>query len=144
MTQRNPLFQLSLATALMLAAAAYARQAEPIPQSKIRVVLDTDANNELDDQHAIAYLLFNRDPLEVEGITVSRTRSGGGIDEHGAEAERVVRLSGRGAQIPVLKKADGSFAETIANQNWSEVNLLKPIPQRELDNNPNLSQNTGY
>jgi starch-binding outer membrane protein, SusD/RagB family len=36
------------------------------------------------------------------------------------------------------------FGNTIANQNWSEVNLLKPIPQRELDNNPNLSQNTGY
>ena len=26
---------------------------------KIRILLDTDANNELDDQHAIAYMLFN-------------------------------------------------------------------------------------
>ena len=40
---------------------------------KIRIILDTDANNELDDQHAIAYLLFNGDKFAVEGITVNAT-----------------------------------------------------------------------
>jgi hypothetical protein len=40
---------------------------------RIRVILDTDANNELDDQHAIAYLLFNGDYFDVEGITVNKT-----------------------------------------------------------------------
>lgn len=30
------------------------------------------------------------------------------------------------------------------NDNWSETNLLKPIPQEELDLNPNLTQNPGY
>ena len=45
---------------------------------KIRIILDTDANNELDDQHAIAYLLFNGDTFAVEGITVNAT-SGGGV-----------------------------------------------------------------
>jgi len=33
--------------------------AEAERSDKIRVILDTDANNELDDQHAIAYMLFN-------------------------------------------------------------------------------------
>jgi hypothetical protein len=59
---------------------------------KIRVILDTDANNELDDQHAIAYLLFNGQVFDVEGITVNRTRNGGDIQAQYAEALRVVQL----------------------------------------------------
>ena len=49
---------------------------------KTKILFDTDANNELDDQHALAYLLFNGQDFEVEGITVNKTRSGGDIDEH--------------------------------------------------------------
>jgi purine nucleosidase len=85
--------------------------AAPAPGDRIRVLLDTDANNELDDQHAIAYMLFNGDVFDVEGITVNRTRSGGGIDKHVEEAERVVALSGLHSQIPVLQGADGSFED---------------------------------
>lgn len=36
----------------------------------------------------------------------------------------------------------GLFPES--QKNWSERNLLKPIPQHELDLNPNLKQNPGY
>lgn len=78
---------------------------------RIRVILDTDANNELDDQHAIAYLLFNGDVFDVEAITVNRTRAGGGVDQHLAEAQRVVRLCGLDARVPVLRGADQSFNE---------------------------------
>jgi purine nucleosidase len=78
---------------------------------KIRVILDTDANNELDDQHAIAFLLFSGDVFDVEGITVNRTRAGGGVDQHLAEAQRVVRLCGLESKIPVLRGADKSFNE---------------------------------
>jgi purine nucleosidase len=78
---------------------------------RIRVILDTDANNELDDQHAIAYLLFNGDVFDVEAITVNRTRAGGGVDQHLAEARRVVHLCGLDARIPVLLGADRSFEE---------------------------------
>ena len=41
---------------------------------KIRLLIDSDANNETDDQHAIAYALLIRDTFEVEGITVIFTR----------------------------------------------------------------------
>ncbi len=41
-------------------------------------------------------------------------------------------------------KADIDFGRTPANTNWTEKNLLKPIPQRELDLNQNLVQNPGY
>ena len=39
---------------------------------KTKILFDTDANNELDDQHALAYLLFNGQDFEVEGITVNK------------------------------------------------------------------------
>lgn len=39
---------------------------------------------------------------------------------------------------------DIEFGYPEANENWSETNLLKPIPQRELDLNENLTQNPGY
>lgn len=81
--------------------------------STIRVILDTDANNELDDQHAIAYLLFNGDVFEAEGITVNRTRNGGDIDRHVAEAKRVVRLCGLDSKVKVIQGADGSFSEIV-------------------------------
>lgn len=76
---------------------------------KVRVILDTDANNELDDQHAIAYLLFSGEAFDVEGITAHRTRNGGGLDMHLAEARRVVRLCGLDDVITVTPGTDKNF-----------------------------------
>jgi hypothetical protein len=91
---------------LFLAGGAMAAQPKA---DKIRVILDTDANNELDDQHAIAYLLFNGDAFDVEAITVNRTNAGGGVKQHLAEAQRVVRLCGLEGRVPVLLGADKGF-----------------------------------
>jgi len=41
-------------------------------------------------------------------------------------------------------KTDVEFGFPESNANWSETHLLKPIPQRELDINPNITQNPGY
>lgn len=76
---------------------------------KSRVILDTDANNELDDQHAIAYMLFSGNDFDVEGITVNRTRGGGVIEEHVKEADRIVRLCNLDQKIAVHRGASGSF-----------------------------------
>src|SRR5438105_1357830 len=64
------------------------------PKPLTPVLLDTDANNEVDDQHAIAYMLFSGDVFDVEGISVNRTRGGGDVEMQAKEAERVVKLSG--------------------------------------------------
>jgi purine nucleosidase len=79
--------------------------------TKIRVLLDTDANNELDDQHAIAYVLFNGDVFDIEGITVNKTPGGGDIHAQAAEAERIVKLAGLHPQMKVYKGAEASFEE---------------------------------
>ena len=78
---------------------------------KIPVLFDTDANNELDDQHAMAYLFFNGDVFDVVGVTVNATFNGGEIGGHYDEAERIIQLCGVEGSVPLLKGANGSFDE---------------------------------
>lgn len=103
--------------ALALAAVACVSLAAAQAAPRIAVLLDTDANNELDDQHAIAYLLFSADRFDVAGITVNRTRGGGDIHSQAAEAERIVKLAGLHGRIPVRKGADGSFEQIAPTVN---------------------------
>jgi purine nucleosidase len=87
---------------------------------KVRVILDTDANNELDDQHAIAYMLFNGQVFDVEGITVNKTRNGGDINKHAEEAGRVVELCNLKNKMKVYKGASGSFDEIKDHVNQND------------------------
>ena len=57
--------------------------------NNLPIILDTDANNELDDQHALAYLFFNEDVFDIKGITVNTTYNGGDINKHYEEAIRI-------------------------------------------------------
>ena len=90
--------------------------AEPAP--KIDVIFDTDANNEVDDQHALAYLLFSGNYFNVEGVTVNSTSTPDGfltvsdVQDHYDEARRVMQLCGDlYGKIPLLTGAQGSFEE---------------------------------
>jgi purine nucleosidase len=82
-----------------------------VAEAGIPVIFDTDANNELDDQHALAYLLLNDNTFNVLGITVNATYNGGEIDEHMKEAQRVVDLVGWKDKVRVIKGANGDFEE---------------------------------
>lgn len=82
--------------------------------SKVKVIFDTDANNELDDQHALAYLLMNGPVFDLKGVTVNATVNGGGIEGHYREAERVLQLCNLGGKVPLLKGADGNYPEIAA------------------------------
>lgn len=81
-------------------------------KTRIPVILDTDANNELDDQHAIAYLLFNQEIFDVFGITVNATMNGGDIDQHYLEARRMLDLCDAD-NIPLVKGANDDYADII-------------------------------
>ena len=103
---------LPLCLALLTAHAAYPRTSALAQTANLtRVLLDTDANNELDDQHAIAYMLFSGDVFDVEGITVNKTRGGGDVETQAVEAERITTLAGLARVFPVFRGANGSFAE---------------------------------
>lgn len=86
----------------------------------IPIIIDTDANNELDDQHAMAYLFFNDDLFNTIGVTVNATYSGGPIDQQVAEAERVMKLTDVMGHIPLLPGANGDFEEIRPNLNQPE------------------------
>jgi inosine-uridine nucleoside N-ribohydrolase len=85
--------------------------------SALRVILDTDANNEVDDQHAIAYLLLNPEAFAVEAITINGTRNGGDAAKQRIEAERVVALCQRMGDFPIGTGATKDYEEISAALN---------------------------
>jgi purine nucleosidase len=98
-------------TLLLLLASACMSTRGTVEDRRIRVLLDTDANNEVDDQHALAYMLFNGDVFDIAGITVNRTRGGGDVENQAREAERIVTLAGLEKRFSVIRGANGTFAE---------------------------------
>ena len=95
------------------------------------IIFDSDANNELDDQHAIAYLLMNQDYFNVLAITTNATRVGGDAAMHAVEAQRIVHLMGDlGKDIPILPGATGKYEEihsTLASERydgWEAVDFI--------------------
>jgi len=90
-----------------------------IKSQKISVIFDTDANNELDDQHALAYLIFNGNTFDLKGVTVNATYNGGDIGKQYDEALRVSKLCTMPENIPLLRGANGSFDEIKLNINES-------------------------
>lgn len=109
---KNTLLPMALLLVLALASACNTvSENTDTGMQGIPVIFDTDANNELDDQHALAYLLLNEENFDVRGITVNATFSGGEIDEHMKEAQRVVDLVGWKDRVKVIKGANGNFPE---------------------------------
>jgi len=106
---RKPFYLLSALIFLFLLS-SYS-DSKRVTDHGIPVIFDTDANNELDDQHALAYLLLNDQTFNVLGITVNATYNGGEIDEHMKEARRVVDLVGWKDKVKVIKGANGNFEE---------------------------------
>lgn len=99
-------------------------------QEKMRIILDTDAMAEVDDQNALAYALFSGDRFEVEGITVNRgsdyperteRRPYFGtvtIDDHFREAINVARMCAS-PHVPILKGPAGNYRQVKGNINNS-------------------------
>lgn len=94
---------------------------------KIPIILDTDANNELDDQHAIAYMLMNKKVFDIVGITVNTTRYGGLIEGHYEEAMRILTLFNEQENIVVKKGADASFREIMKDLDKAEFDGFEAV-----------------
>lgn len=91
------------------------------------LIIDTDANNEIDDQHALAYVLLNEEVFDVKGITVNATYNGGNIDQHFEEAYRVAKVCGADGKIPVLKGADQNFEKISPKLNTPDHDGNKAV-----------------
>jgi purine nucleosidase len=95
--------------------------------SRIPVIFDTDANNEVDDQHALAYLLFSGNDFDVVGVTVNATSSPAGysnesdVRDHYEEARRIMQLCGEFyGKIPLLTGANSSYEDIRNNMGSPE------------------------
>lgn len=99
----------------MLAACQPAQKANETQIPKIKILIDTDANNELDDQHALAYAFLNSDIFELVGVTVNNTRNGDGIQGQYDEALRIIRLFNLENKMPLFKGADKNYDEIVSH-----------------------------
>jgi purine nucleosidase len=84
----------------------------PVPQKpsgdqKIRIIIDTDAKNEVDDQWAIALALLSSDMFEIEGFVAANfDNSHGGprsIDKSYDEILLLLEKAGMKGKFPVFK-----------------------------------------
>lgn len=78
---------------------------------KIKIIIDSDANNELDDQHALAYAFLNPDVFDVVGVTVNNTDNGYGIRGQYEEAERIIQLFNLEEKVPLFMGATNDYEE---------------------------------
>ena len=92
---------------------------ETKPQ-KLKILIDTDANNEVDDQHALAYAFLNTEVFDLVGITVNNTRNGDGIQGQYDEALRIIQLFNLDNKMPLLKGANKSYDEILPSLNEPE------------------------
>jgi hypothetical protein len=67
---------------------------------RMRLIVDTDIENEMDDQHALAYTLFNSHVFEVEGVTTN-SKHQWEVEPFEREAKRIVHLCASTAPVHV-------------------------------------------
>jgi len=81
----------------------------PPPAGPLRVVIDTDAANEIDDQYAMSLALGFPDRIHVEGIIAAHfglAGGSGGIQKSFDEVQAVLEHAGFTGKIPVKKGSD--------------------------------------
>jgi purine nucleosidase len=104
------MFRSLAAAVLFVSALLAARPAAPWPPSgPVRVVIDADAANEIDDQYALSLALGSPDRFRLEGLVAAHfgeTGGAAGIDRSYAEILRVLELAGMAGKFPVKRGAD--------------------------------------
>lgn len=122
---------------LHLLALIFAVSCSTSTNSRIPIIVDTDANNELDDQHALAYLFFNTKIFDIKGITTNSTYKDTSVDGHYNEAQRVMQLCNVQGNYPLLAGAKGSFddiAPNVGKQNFDGSRAVDFIVESALAN----------
>jgi purine nucleosidase len=105
------------------------RLLEP-PQGPVRVVIDTDAANEIDDQFALAWALLSRDRLEIEGVYAEPYSFG----IHREDLLRAERIRRQGRPLPAdLSRFESWLAGLeAAGKDVAEVRFTDPDVGMEL------------
>ncbi|REK52178.1 MAG: nucleoside hydrolase [Thermobacillus sp.] len=108
------------------------------PGGKVRMVLDTDTYNEIDDQFAVIFALGSPERLKIEALCAApfhNERSDGpedGMVKSYEELQRIVRIAGAAGRIPIYEGSRGWMAgpdrpvESEAARRIVELALASP------------------
>lgn len=100
---------LGLLCCAALAAAGPRPQAPWPPAGPVRVVIDLDAANEIDDLYALALALGSPERMRIEGLVAAHFGDAGGstgVEKSFAEIQRVLEKAGMSGRFPVKRGAD--------------------------------------
>jgi len=93
------------------------KRLEP-PKGKVRMVLDTDTYNEIDDQYALTYAFLSKEKLQLEAVYAApflNSRSSGAGDGMEKSYQEILRL------LRMLGKPAGGFAFRGSDRYLEEV-----------------------
>jgi purine nucleosidase len=71
----------------------------------LKIIIDTDAKNEIDDQYAIAYAVLSG-AFDIRGFTAAHFARPGSMEDSFKEIRLVLKLLGREGRYPVLRGAE--------------------------------------
>ena len=103
------------------------KRLEP-PKGKVRMVLDTDTYNEIDDQYALSYAYLSKDKLQLEAVYAapffnSRAKSAGdGMEKSYEEILRLLALLGKSPEGFAYRGSD-RYLEDVSKPIQSEAAL---------------------
>ena len=98
------------------------------PNGKVRMILDTDTYNEVDDQFALAYALLSPDKIELEAIYAApfknnhSTSAGDGMEKSYDEILRLLKFMGKSSDDFVFRGSD-RYLENVNTPIHSEAAL---------------------
>ncbi|MCK3685546.1 nucleoside hydrolase [Maribellus sp. YY47] len=98
------------------------------PNGKIRMVLDTDTYNEIDDQFALAYALLSKEKLDLQAVYAApfyNSRSegpGDGMEKSYQEILRLLKFMGKSPEDFAFRGSD-KYLEDISQPIRSEAAL---------------------
>ena len=81
----------------------------PPPSGQLRVIIDTDTANEVDDQFALVLALGSPGRLKLEGVVAAHYGLNGGstgIQNSLAEIQTVLEKAGMSGKVPVKRGSD--------------------------------------
>ncbi|MHA6480978.1 nucleoside hydrolase [Paenibacillus sp. strain BS8-2] len=108
------------------------------PGRKVRIVMDTDTFNEIDDQFAVVYALASPERIEVEAFYAApfhNDLSSGpadGMEKSYHELQRILGIAGR-TDIPIYR---GSEAYLPAAEQYVESDAARNLVERAMASSP--------
>jgi inosine-uridine nucleoside N-ribohydrolase len=102
------------------------------PGGKVKMVLDTDTYNEIDDQFALAYAYLSREKLELEAVYAApyfnnrSTSPGDGMEKSYQEILRLLKMLGKSSEGFVFRGSDRYLSdESTPVRSEAALDLVK-------------------